>query len=129
MTCEPEPSNRFDQWACVVRAPPLESLARGVWYEETRGPPNRQIVREICGHTVGRVPARICNAISVGLAQHTVHSATCFYVGGFTHGGPVQGGGPQLKAAYLLEMDDGPSVLRSTSYLKDFLDSPYDIYF
>ena len=77
LNCLPEPGNRVDRWAVLVK--------------------------DDHGHTIGSVPKDICNIISVqSLVHHSVVWVVCVFMGEMViHG--VGGGGPKLKCVYLVQ--------------------------
>ena len=75
---------------------------------EMGNPHDRYAVKIITAHgmMVGRMPRHLCNVVHVGMNIHqTVRNVACFYTGDFIIEPPVPGGGPQLKAVYLLEFE------------------------
>ncbi|CAC5407209.1 unnamed protein product [Mytilus coruscus] len=74
MNCAPEPSNRHDRNAVVVRAPTnVDANILGI---ETHIPPRRHTVMEVLGQIIGHVPRNICGIISISmLHRRTLRSA------------------------------------------------------
>ncbi|CAH1778670.1 unnamed protein product, partial [Owenia fusiformis] len=108
----PEPTNRFDKHACIVAMPPLEEIPGNLHAKITR-PKTNQLVRDIAGKTVGRVPANLCRLFAEILDIGMTESITCTYeteiqVNGNTSfsrgaaagGRDIEGGGPELKCSY-----------------------------
>ena len=54
----------YDKYAVKIAIPPIQELSPDILDEETRGEPRRQLVRDIAGKTVGRVPRDISQIIS-----------------------------------------------------------------
>lgn len=54
----------YDKYAVKIAIPPRQELSPDILDEETRGEPRRQLVRDIAGKTVGRVPRDISQIIS-----------------------------------------------------------------
>ena len=122
MLCEPEPENRHDHYAVIVKAP--TNVPEGVRNLEMRGAPNQQYVRDILGTVIGHVPRNVCNVISVSVNIHrTLQHAVCFYTGEIEHGAS----GPKLNCMYLLEFDQSINLSTVGNYLKRYMD-PNKIY-
>ncbi len=63
-------------------------------------------VGDMAGQMVGRMPKHVCNVVHIGMRlHHTVRHASCFLTGEMIQGGPVVGGGPQLRAIYFIEVE------------------------
>ncbi|XP_062576728.1 uncharacterized protein LOC134238617 [Saccostrea cucullata] len=99
MSCVPEPGNRFDQFACLVKGPGEDNST-----------------------TYGRVPKNICNVISLGLGRHNaLLRASCFYMGHMVHDGQRVGGGPKLVCMYVLEYKDNVDVYEVANHLRRYV--------
>lgn len=130
MGLEREPNNPYDEHAVTVRAPSEEEMAP-VLETITRDHHPIQAVKDVCGQIVGRVPRGIASIISKALEDGSIYRAMAFYRGGFEHGGPVRGGGPQLRAVYCVYLARGrdapEKLVQLADKLRPFL-GPNDIY-
>ena len=95
-----EPDNRYDMHAVKVMAPVISKI-QPQFYENVTRERDGQKVRDVAGNCVGRVPAHLCQAISVGLASGQIKAASAYYTGHVITG---RGNGPELSAVYFLEM-------------------------
>lgn len=94
--CIPEPGNRYDQHAVVVK--------------------------DELNNTIGHVPRHICGAISTCLnIHHILVRADAIYTGGLIHEGQIAGGGVKLPCIYLLEFRDLEGLWRASNILKNYL--------
>lgn len=119
MVCEPEPDNRFDRYAVLVKAP--VNVPENIRFHETRPHPRRQIVEEILGKTVGHVPKHICNVISANFLIHKkLKHAVCFYTGEMEHEGL---NGPKLKCFYCLEFTADADILTNAGFIRPHVNS------
>ena len=112
----PEVGNRYDQYAVQVVVPRMENVPRNFqdWHVGDAS------IQDIAG----RMPRHLCNVVSLGMqVHHTVQHAGCFFTGEIVQGGPVVGGGPQLRAMYVLEIvEEGRNVLEMANDLRRHLE-------
>ena len=96
---------------------PKWTLASDHQGKDTRS--GQQVVADIAGKTVGRVPANICQVLSKGLREGWLKRAICIHTGGFIHRL-----GPQLKCTFDLHIDEmSPvSVALVLKYLSTYTD-------
>ena len=114
MNCEPEPTNRHDRYAVIVRAPSF--VENGILDVETHPPPWRLRVRDLLGEIIGHVPRHVCNVISIGmLHRRSLERAVCFFTGETIHEGNL---GPKLKCVYCLELRSFESMRESADILR-----------
>ena len=80
MECVPEPTNRID---------PLAVLVKKIGSEEV----------------IGRMPKHLCNIVSLGfrVRGNSLRRANCIYLGTYHNEGPVVGGGLKLHCVYILQ--------------------------
>ena len=104
MECIPEPSNRYDALAVLVKV-----MGTDV--------------------TIGRVPKDICNVISVELRiSRNLVKSYCLYLGSRHQEGSVPGGGLKLHCLYALEFkNDTPDrrLVEVANYLRRYLPDTY----
>ena len=62
-----KPQNVYDRYAVKIVIPPIQELQPDILDEVPRGEPRKQLVRDIAGKTVGRVPGDISQIISEGI--------------------------------------------------------------
>ena len=78
-------------------------------------------VTELAGKIVGRIPRHLSCILCGGITHGWLHKVQCIFTGQLIHGGPVQGGGPQLTCAYILDImaeDQQRHIAAFTSYLR-----------
>ncbi len=97
-------------WAVKVQVPAIDSII-----EEWRDREERGVrVGDMVGQMVGRMPKHVCNVVHIGMRlHHSVRHASCFLTGEMVQGGPVVGGGPQLRAIYFIEVEPEGTTFRS----------------
>ena len=93
-----EPQNVYDRYAVRIVIPPMQELSPDILNKETRGEPRRQLVRDIAGKTVGRVPRNISEIISEGIRAGQIRKNQVIFTGLIN--GPVMGGGVISMGAY-----------------------------
>ena len=96
-----EPENPYEKGAIKVVIPDLNDLPFDIRDDETRPLPRLQMVRDIAGETVGRVPGKISKTISKHIDNLNIIHAHAVYTGNITHSPRY---GPKLGCAYLLEI-------------------------
>lgn len=98
MLCVPEPENRYDNLAVLVK-------------------------EENSNQIIGRVPRYICNTISLGFrVSKKLIRALCLYTGTHHNEGPIQGGGIKLHCVYVLEYEPSTlmqEIVQVAGFLKD----------
>ncbi|XP_063410409.1 uncharacterized protein LOC134693503 [Mytilus trossulus] len=120
MNCQPEPTNRHDINAVLVKAP--TDVDPNILDIETHTPPRRQTVRDLLGHTIGHVPRNICGILSICmLHRRTLQSAVCFFTGEMIHDHQ----GPKLKSVYCLVFDSFESARSAADILKLYVDEQF----
>ena len=75
-----------------------------MWDTETKPLPNRQIVRDVAGQWIGRVPLALAKIVSKGIVEDKITHAHAAYTGEILHDGPLIGGGPKLSCVYFFEI-------------------------
>ncbi len=103
-----------------VLVPPLEQIDAAFldWSEGDRR------IQDIAGRLVGRMPRHLCNVVHMGMRLHNnVRHAGCFCTGEIVQGGPVVGGGPQLRAVYLLEVENGADFISIANFVRRHLEA------
>ncbi|XP_061167665.1 uncharacterized protein LOC133179042 [Saccostrea echinata] len=104
MECIPEPTNRRDPLAVLVKE-------MGV------------------NITIGRVPKDICNVISLEMrVTQKLRRTFCLYIGTHHNEGPVPSGGLKLHCVYVLEFSNDTSYRRLgevASFLRRHVPSSY----
>lgn len=125
LALEREPDNRYDQYAVKVMAPAADLFPAAVLEDITRDHAPIQRVKDVVGEMIGRVPRHLCEIISRGLREGWLRRAVAFHTGGVDVDGPMRGGGPKLKACYLLSLEPnrGMTMRRMADMIRPHLDN------
>ena len=104
MKCVREPENRFDRFSVKVIAPTLDDIHFQYHHDETRPYPRRQLVSDVAGKMIGRVPSKICKVLSTNIENGNIIHCHAIFTGNIIHDGPIIGGGPKLECFYILQI-------------------------
>ena len=110
-------NNRFDAFAVLVKMPTSEMSAAAEQLQNVDG----ITAATLAGKTVGRVSKHLYNVLWSGMTHGWLNQIKCIYTGQIIQGGPVQGGGPMLSCAYVLDINpqnQEEKIASFTNYLR-----------